>query len=119
MGKKSYLLTAFILTIIEAVFGAGGAAYLWWYRQMVDDIEDAVVTDEVHAEVPELRKGFGIAQDVMTGMAVVYTIFVLLYIIMAILIYKYNDSVPEDPPQQPLRVIQPVTSVYPQPGSKF
>ena len=121
MGQKSYLLTAFILTVIEAVFGAGGVGYLWWYRTIVDDIEDAVVTDQLNEDNPAIRKGFDMAQDWITALAVVYTIFLVFYVIMAILIYKYYDSVPEDPPQQPLRVIQPVTRVdaYPQPGTRF
>ena len=122
MGQKSYLLTAFILTIIEAIFGAGAVAYLWWARTFVDDIEDAVFTHEwnynngtmgLGSWNNNVRKGFAFTQDWLTVMAVVYTIFVVFYLIMVVLIYKYYDNVPDTPPQQPLRVIQPVTRIQP------
>ena len=86
---------------------------------------DAVKDAYAPTESPEFEEvydwGTGFAKDFYVAMAVTFTIILVLLIIMAILIYKYYDSVPRPPPQQPLRVIQPVTGVntYPQPGSRF
>ena len=122
MGQKSYLLTAFILTIIETIFAAGAVAYLWWATTLVDKVED-VYNDTLNQTSiyygPEqwdndVGKGFfDFAKDWITAWAVVYTIFVVFYIIMIVLTYKYYDNVPDTPPQQPLRVIQPVTRIEP------
>ena len=53
---------------------------------------------------------FDLGGDVLTGLAVVYTLFVAFYILMVVLTGRYWASVPHAPPQQPLRVIQPVTA---------
>ena len=109
-------MVAFILTIIEAVFGAIGAAYLWYATTLWDEVETGVMSGFPTGE-PELQKatelGVNFARDWIIGMAVTFTIFVVLYIIMAVLIYKYYASVPRPPPQQPLRVIQPAAIAKP------
>ena len=53
---------------------------------------------------------FNLGGDIITGLAVVYTIFVAFYILMVVLTGKLWASTPQVPPQQPLRVIQPVTA---------
>ena len=109
-------MVAFVMTIIEAVFGAIGAAYLWFVTTRWDEVETEVMS-ELPTEEPEFQKaaewGVNFARDWIIAMAVTFTIFVVLYIIMAVLIYKYYASVPRPPPQQPLRVIQPATIAKP------
>ena len=129
-GKRTYLLVAGILTIIEAAFTAIGVIILWAVAvpalDRLDSVEDTYAQNSFEvckaAGLQNCRSySTGFAKDFYVAMAVTFTIILVLLIIMAILIYKYYDSVPEDPPQQPLRVIQPVTRVdaYPQPGTRF
>ena len=54
---------------------------------------------------------FNLGGDIITGLAVVYTIFVVFYILMVVLTGKLWASTPQAPPQQPLRQIHPVARV--------
>ena len=51
---------------------------------------------------------FNLGGDIVTGLAVVYTIFVAFYILMVVLTGRLWASTPQAPPQQPLRAIQPM-----------
>ena len=42
MGAKSYLLTAFVLTIIETILGAGAMAWMWTLRAGVESAQGGI-----------------------------------------------------------------------------
>ena len=44
MGAKSYLLTAFVLTIIETILGAAAMAWMWMARAGVDSAQGGILT---------------------------------------------------------------------------
>ena len=43
MGAKSYLLTAFVLTIIETILGAAAMAWLWMARAGVESAQGGIL----------------------------------------------------------------------------
>ena len=101
-----------ILTIIEAVFSLIGVIIIWALGIPAFDRAEKAIN-----EFDTYDEGLGFAKDFYLALAVTFTVILVLLIIMAVLIYKYRDNVP--PPPQPLRVIQPATGGFPNPGYRF
>ena len=107
-------MVAMILTIIEAVFALIGVIIIWAVGiPAFDRAQEAINKFDTYT----YDEGLGSAKDFYIALAVTFTIILVLLIIMAVLIYKYRDSVPPTP--QPLRVIQPATGGFPNPGYRY
>ena len=107
-------MVAMILTIIEAAFGLIGVIIIWAVGiPAFDRAQEAINEFDTYT----YNEGLGSAKDFYLALAVTFSVILVLLIIMAVLIYKYRDSV--SPPPQPLRVIQPARGGFPNPGYRF
>ena len=113
-------MVAMILTIIEAAFALIGVIIIWAVGIPAFDRAQETINefDTYNYYGTTTNEGLGFAKDFYIALAVTFTIILVLLIIFAVLIYKYRASLPA-PPRLPLRVIQPATGGFPNPGYRF